>query len=137
MMPTPNDYSRVNLGGKADPSSYSQRTDEGVTGEFGTSLPSDPLPEFGGDLVPTPGDSELQFSSDTNGNPEALLAQTQASIKAHAEMNACYGLTQPIATLGSHPWLRDELATPGTSEPANAIPNQVRGVPMQRTSPNN
>jgi hypothetical protein len=65
-----------------------------------------------------------------------LLESTRSGVQAHADLNACYGLTQPIATPGSHPWLRDELATPTTDEPSNAIPNEVRGVPLQRTPPN-
>jgi hypothetical protein len=134
-MPTPGDHDRVNLGGD-NVSDYKRRTSEGVTGEFGTSLPSDTLPEYGDDLVPTPGNPPLQFSSDINGDPRDLLAQTDAGVKAHADMNLAYGLTQPIATLGSHPWLPDSLADPGTRAPGNAIPNQGRGVPLQRTPPN-
>lgn len=77
-----------------------------------------------------------QFSSDVNGDPKALLESTRAGIEAHADLNACYGLTQPVATLGSHPWLRDGLATTDTEEAGNAAPNQVRGVPMERMAPN-
>ena len=41
-MPTPGNFDRVNLGGKSDPGSYAQNTNEGTPGEFGTSIPSDP-----------------------------------------------------------------------------------------------
>ena len=123
-MPTPNEFSRIDF----SRGPVSRDASEPEASQFG------PYP--GSELIPTPGDPSLQFSSDTSGDPRDLLAQAEAGVKAHAEMNLAYGLTQPIATLGSHPWLRDSVADPGTSEPANAIPNQVRGVPLQRTPPN-
>ena len=123
-MPTPNEFSRIDF----SRGPVSRDASEPEASQFG------PYP--GSELVPTPGDPPLQFSSDTNGNPEALLNSTRSSVQAHADMNACYGLTQPVATLGSHPWLRDSLADPSTSEPGNAIPNQVRGVPLQKLAPN-
>ena len=55
-----------------------------------------------------------QFSSDANGDPKALLESTRPGINAHASLNEAYGLMQPVATLGSHPWLRDSLTN--TSE---------------------
>jgi hypothetical protein len=136
-MPTPGDFDRVNLGGKSD-SSYAQNTNEGVTGEFGTSIPENyPAYEMESpENVPLPGDPPLQFSSRTSGDPRDLLESTRSSVQAHADINLCYGLTQPVSTPGSHPWLRDSLATSGTDEPAGAQPNQVRGVPLQRTPPN-
>ena len=136
-MPTPGDYDRVNLGGD-NVSDYKRKTSEGMTGEFGTTIPAD-APAYAFEYpenIPTPGDPPLQFSSDTNGNPDALLNATRSSVQAHTDLNASYGLTQPVSTLGSHAWLRDGLADPGTSEPGNAAPNQVRGVPLQRTPPN-
>src|SRR5271169_1213771 len=98
-MPTPNDYSRSDFGGKQDPSSYSQDPSEGVTGEFGATIPKDPfyVPEYP-ENIPAPGDAPLQSSSNRSGDPLDLLAQTEASVRAHAEMNLAYGLTQPIAT---------------------------------------
>ena len=124
MCPTPNEFSRIDF--SRGPVSRDASEPEGS--QFG------PYPSS--ELVPTPGDPPLQFSSNHSGDPRDLLAKTEAGVKAHAEMNLAYGLTQPVATLGSHPWLRDSLSDPGTSEPANAIPNQVRGVPLQRTPPN-
>jgi hypothetical protein len=123
-MPTPNDYSRVNFSNSPAPE------------EYGQVNPSDIYPAMPSELVPSPGDPERQFSSDVSGDPRDLLENTRPGIEAHADMNLAYGLTQPVATLGSHAWLRDSLADPGTSEPANAIPNQVRGVPLERTPPN-
>jgi len=134
-MPVPGNYDRVDLGGD-NTSDYVKRSSEGVTGNFEQARPeAGLLPEYGDNLVPKPIRSK-QFSSDTNGNPEALLNTTREGMRAHADLNQQYGLTQPIANLGSHPWLRDGCATQDTSEPATAVPNQVRGVPMERSAPN-
>lgn len=127
-MPTPNEFSRVNFGGDGE-SSYERRSGQGRTGNFEQARPeAGLLPEYGSDLVPTPSRSP-QFSSDVNGKPEALLSSTKAGIQAHAELNQCYGLGQPIATLGSHPWLRDECAVTSTDEPANTVPKPNLGIP--------
>ena len=136
-MPTPGDFDRVNLGGKSDPGSYAQNTNEGTPGEFGTSIPSDPYALEYPENLPTQGPpKEWQVSSDVSGDPKSLLESTRSGVQAHADINACYGLTQPVAPAGSHPWLRDSLATQDTSGPAPAQPNQVRGVPLQRQAPN-
>ena len=135
-MPTPGDFDRVNLGGKSDPGSYAQNTNEGTPGEFGTSIPSDPYQLEYPENNPAPSGEPSQFSSRTSGDPRDLLNSTRSGVQAHADINACYGLTQPVATPGSHPWLRDELATPGTNEPANAVPTPMRGVPIQKQTPN-
>ena len=124
MMPTPNEFSRIDFARAP----RSQDASEPEASNFG------PYP--GADLVPPETRSDAQFSSDTSGDPRDLLAQTEAGVKAHADMNLAYGLTQPVATLGSHPWLRDSLADPSPSEPGNAVPNEGRGVPLQRTLPN-
>jgi hypothetical protein len=134
-MPTPGDFDRVNLGGKSDPGSYTQNAND-TGGEFGTSIPSDPYQLEYPENIPHPSDPPLQFSSCVSGDPRDLLNSTRSGVQAHADINACYGLTQPVSTPGSHPWLRDSLATSGTDEPAGAQPNQVRGVPLQRTPPN-
>lgn len=85
--------------------------------------------------MPTPSDPKSapskQFSSDVNGDPEALCNSTRAGISKHAELNEAYGLTQPVATPGSHPWLRDELATPGIEEPGNAVPSRDLEIPKR------
>jgi hypothetical protein len=123
-MPTPNEFSRIDF----SRGPVSRDASEPEASGFG------PYP--GPDIVPPETRSDAQFSSDTSGDPRDLLESTRSGVQAHADINACYGLTQPIATPGSHPWLRDSLADPSTSEPANAQPNQVRGVPLQRTPPN-
>lgn len=46
-------------------------------------------------------------------------------------MNEAYGLCQPVATMGSHPWLRDELAYPSPAEPGNAEPYAAAKVPFE------
>jgi hypothetical protein len=129
----PDVFSRVDLGGD-NTSDYKARSSQGQTGNFGQAVGPNG-PKASTNQVPNSVPSK-QFSSDTNGRPEALLATTQASIAAHADLNLAYGLTQPVATVGSHPWLRDSCADPTTSEPASAAPDRVRGVPMVRTAPN-
>jgi hypothetical protein len=124
MSPTPNEFLRIDFARAP----RSQDASEPEASNFG------PYP--GADLVPPETRSDAQFSSDTSGDPRDLLESTRSGVQAHADINACYGLTQPVATLGSHPWLRDSLADPGTSEPASAAPDRVRGVPMQRQAPN-
>ena len=123
MSPTPNEFSRIDF----SRGPVSRDASEPEVSQFG------PYP--GADIVPPETRSDAQFSSNHSGDPRHLLESTRSGVQAHADLNACYGLTQPIATLGSHPWLRDSLADPGTSEPGN-VPNQVRGVPLQRTPPN-
>jgi hypothetical protein len=124
MSPTPNEFSRIDF----SRGPVSRDASEPEASEFG------PYP--GPDIVPPETPSDAQFSSNRSGDPRDLLAQTETGVRAHAEMNLAYGLTQPVATLGSHAWLRDSLADPSTSEPGNAIPDEVRGVPLQRTPPN-
>lgn len=70
-----------------------------------------------------------QFSSDVTGNPEELLQQTRACVDQHADLIQVYGYHQPIATLGSHPWLRDELTNTGEMEPGNAEPKLGLKIP--------
>ena len=77
-------------------------------------------------------ESDRQFSSDVSGNPEDLLEQTRASVEAHADLNYAYGLCQPTADLGSHPWLRDSLADASEREPGNAEPQQDVKTPFRR-----
>jgi hypothetical protein len=129
----PNVFSRVSFGGD-NTSDYKTRSSQGQTGNFGQAVGPNG-PKASTNQVPSPSPSK-QFSSDTNGNPNALLAASRPSVDAHASLNECYGLTQPIATPGSHPWLRDSLTNTSTEEAGNAGPNQVRGVPLQRSAPN-
>lgn len=75
---------------------------------------------------------DRQFSSDKTGDPQALLEQTRGSVEAHAALNYAYGLCQPVADLGSHPWLRDSLATPSEKEPGDAPPETGSDTPFRR-----
>ena len=125
MSPTPNEFSRVNFSNSPAPE------------EYGQVNPSDTYPAQYPENLPTQGEpKEWQVSSDVSVDPRDLLESTRSGVEAHADINACYGLTEPVAPAGSHPWLRDSLATPDTSGPAPAQPNQVRGVPLQRQAPN-
>jgi hypothetical protein len=72
-----------------------------------------------------------QFSQDKEGDPIRLLESTRPGIDAHASMNESFGLCQPAATLGSHPFLRDELANPTELEPGNAEPQQGLKIPKR------
>jgi hypothetical protein len=67
-------------------------------------------------------ESNRMFSQDKENDPIRLMEQTRAGIDAHASLNESFGLYQPVATLGSHPFLRDELANPTEREPGNAEP---------------
>src|SRR5260370_21358809 len=62
------------------------------------------------------------FSSNKPGDPRELLEQTRAGVDAPASMNESYGLCQPVATLGSHLWLRDSLTNTSEKEAGNAEP---------------
>jgi hypothetical protein len=110
--------------------SYVMTERESIGGEFNACHPGLELGKFtsADNIVPDTVPSK-QFSSDKNGDPRALLQATRSEISQHAEINQLYGLNQPAATLGSHPWLRDELATPSETEPANAVPAKGMKVP--------
>jgi hypothetical protein len=86
MSPTPNDYSRVNF-------SDSPRQ------EYGQVNPSDAYPASPSELVPTPGDSKLQFSEDKASTPEAMGSETDDSQNAFAELQT---------------FLMNNLETPGS-----------------------
>lgn len=77
-----------------------------------------------------PGNS--QFSSKMSGDPIELMESTRSDVMRHSDMNAAYGLNQPVATIGSHPFLRDELANPGEPEPGNAQPFADAKIPKSR-----
>lgn len=72
-----------------------------------------------------------QFTSKLSGDPIELLESTRAQINAHAELMQAYGYNQPIATIGSHPFLRDELSNPTESEPGNAEPTPRVKLPKR------
>lgn len=77
---------------------------------------------------PTAGNSNPQFSSRDTGNPESLLAETKAGIDAHADMQYTFGLCSPVAGLGEHPWLRDELTNSGQKQPGNETPHYTAQI---------
>ena len=106
-MPTPGDFDRVNLGGKSDPGSYAQNTNEGTPGEFGTSIPSDPYALEYPENLPTQGPPKAMAGQQQcfRAILKICMESTRSGVQAHADINACYGLTQPVAPAGSHPWL--------------------------------
>jgi hypothetical protein len=73
-----------------------------------------------------------QFSQDKENDPIRLMEQTRAGIDAHANLNESFGLYQPVATLGSHPFLRDELSNPTEREAGNAEPFPTVKLPKRR-----
>ena len=83
--------------------------------------------------MPTPSDpsgSPYISSSRGTGDPKVLLEQTHQNIRDHADLNYAYGLCQPAAGLGVHPWLRDSFATPDEKEPGNASPTLADKTPF-------
>jgi hypothetical protein len=136
-MPTGNDYSDLRL--DKSQSVERQENNLGVSGEYGYDRrPADfetPTPTSGvyPDVFPYSYDANnSQFSQDKEGDPVRLMEQTRASIQKHADLNYAYGLCQPVADLGSHPWLRDSLATPGEKEPGDAPPETGSDTPFRR-----
>jgi hypothetical protein len=135
-MPTPWDYESVECDGE-----MSTNRSEGRMGKAGeyqaqewTGAPaSPPVPEnsfpnifnYGHD----PGNS--QFSSDKENDPIKLLESRRAEVMKHSDMNQAFGLNQPVATIGSHPFLRDELSNPSEAEPANAEPFPTVKLPKR------
>lgn len=108
--------------------SYVTTERESVSGEYGQVDPSMTLGKYssGDNMVPDTVPSR-QFSSNKEGDPKKLVRQ--ACIDSHSELNNVYGLHQPDATIGSHPWLRDELAVTSELEPGNAEPFAGMKVP--------
>jgi hypothetical protein len=136
-LPTNSEYDNVQLGGSNSVSrgegkmgrdlgdSYGQES-----GELPTRTPENVYPN----TTNSTGMDEhnRQFSSDVNGDPKALLQQAREGVDAHADLMQAYGLNQPVATLGSHPWLRDELANPTELEPGNAEPTVDLKIPKRQ-----
>ena len=110
--------------------SYVNTERESVSGEYGQCQPGSFGPYPGTDIVPSPSPSR-QFSSDKNGDPRAMLQSTASSIASHASLNEAYGLMQPVATIGSHPWLRDSLTNTGDMEAGNMEPSQNVKLPKR------
>lgn len=94
-MPTPDDFNSVKMPG------YNAGRDDSM---IPCNIPS------------------KQFSSDKDSDPETLLKQTKSCVEDHSSLVNAYGYNMPVATLGSHPWLRDELADLSEMEPGNAQP---------------
>jgi hypothetical protein len=134
-VPTNSEFSDVRLG--KDQSATRQQDNLGAGGEHGydvhplaqpPAVAEDNYPNiFGQGYDP----ANRMFSQDKENDPRALLEQTRAGVDAHASMNAAYGLYQPVATLGSHPFLRDELANPTEREAGNAEPFPSEKLPKR------
>jgi hypothetical protein len=113
---------------------YTQSERQSVSGEYGQSDCRGMLGDYlqSDNMVPDPVPSK-QFSSDKEGDPKRLVQQARKSIDAHADLMQAYGYNQPIATMGSHCWLRDELATPTEMEPGNAQPSEFVKLPKRKS----
>lgn len=109
---------------------YRMTERESVSGEYGQCRPGMDLGKYsqGDNIVPSTIPSK-QFSSNKEGDPKKLVRQATDSIDAHANLMEAMGYHQPVATMGSHPWLRDELANPTELEPGNAEPGPGMKVP--------
>jgi hypothetical protein len=135
-MPTNSEYSIVRCDGD-----MSRERGEGRQGPSGEphGMASPYAPETPGDPSQTYPDvwrygydsENPQFSSKMSGDPVELLESTRPGIDAHAALNESYGLCQPVATLGSHPFLRDELSSPTELEPGNAEPKSGLQIPKR------
>ena len=102
--------------------SYTQTERQSVSGEYGQSDGiTNPLYP-GNNMVPDNVPSK-QFSSKMSGDPKELLQSARSGVDAHADLMAAYGYNQPMATMGSHPWLRDELTVTSEREPGNQMPS--------------
>jgi hypothetical protein len=112
--------------------SYVTTERESVSGEFNMCRPGETGPYPGTDMVPSPTPSK-QFSSKMSGNPEELCESTRPGIEAHADLMHVYGYNMPVATMGSHPWLRDGLANTSELEPANAEPKREYKIPARQS----
>jgi hypothetical protein len=136
-MPTNSEFSDVRMDGGRDNSATRQQNNLGVSGEHGYDVhPLDQPPVVPADTYPNGfgysyDPDNRMFSQDKENDPRALLEQTRAGVDAHADMNAAYGLFQPVATLGSHPFLRDGLTNPTEREAGNAEPFPTEKLPKR------
>jgi hypothetical protein len=134
-MPTPNDYSDFRFG--KDHSATRQEGNFGTGGDYGATSNA-PTSNVAADTYPNAEGygydaSNPQFSSDKEGDPIKLLESTRPGIDSHADLNYSYGLCQPVATLGNHPLLRDELSNPTEKEAGAAEPDYDIKVPKRDT----
>jgi hypothetical protein len=134
---TPSNYPETVFGRIAASGSaqwYTQTERQSVSGEYGQSDCKGMLGDYlqGDNMVPDPVPSK-QFSSDKEGDPKKLVRQATSSIDAHSDLLYASGLNQPVATYGTHAWLRDELANPGEREPGNAEPVRDYKVPRRQS----
>ena len=136
-MPTPNDFSRYDFtpngstavgefGPVASPAQGLSGANPNAAGLTPVAPPPEPsypnIRGYGFDPTNSQFSTRPEFGTEQESVVEILQQQTIPSIKAHADLNEAYGLRQPEATLGSHPWLRDSLADPSEREPGNASP---------------
>jgi hypothetical protein len=126
-VPTNSEFSDVRF--DKSQSAERQQGNLGVSGEHGYDRrPADfAAPPVTADIYPNIfnygyDSGNRMFSQDKENDPRALLESTRAGVNAHADLNASYGLTQPVATLGSHPFLRDGLANSSEREAGNESP---------------
>lgn len=123
-------YNHIPATGQAQDYVTSER--ESVSGEYGQS-DGITMPVYPGtNMVPSPTPSK-QFSSKMTGDPKTLLQEASAGVTNHADLMNAYGYNMPVATMGSHPWLRDELATPSQTEPGNAEPQINFKIPKRQS----
>src|SRR5690349_9099093 len=113
-MPTPNDYSDFRF----------QPNENRAGGDFSPTADAEPAPAavpanvypnsagYGFEPTNRQFSTRPEFATEEKSIPEILHESTRESVAAHARLNEAYGLCQPVATLGSHAWLRDELANP-------------------------
>jgi hypothetical protein len=134
-MPTPNDFSRLNFA--PQDSNYRMHGDE-RSGEFAENAAAPEAPTLAEDTYPGMlndsryGSGANPFSTDVEADPKLLHQEARESVDAHADLMRAYGYGMPIATLGSHPWLRDDMADRSTREPGQAEPEAPLGIPQQK-----
>lgn len=96
-MPTPNEFSRIDLGSSQE--SYRTHSEE-TAGESGQVDPSLTYPAMPSELVPTEGEpKQWQVSSDVSGDPRDLARETDDSQNAFAELQQF--LNNNLQTAGS------------------------------------
>jgi hypothetical protein len=134
-MPTPNDFynfqfspNRNAAGGDYSPTADAAAAPAVSHGNYPN------LRTYGYDATNRQFTTRPEFATEEPSIPELLHESTRASVEAHADLNEAYGLCQPEATLGCHPWLRDELAEPSPAEPGNAEPYAAAKVPFNETT---
>jgi hypothetical protein len=130
-MPTGSDFSRVDFGKQQD--DYRQRYQDSATGEFDPQAPGTVPESTVEDTRFIPAEiSNFQFSSKMSGDPKELAQNARQGVEAHASILEAYGYNMPLATMGTHPWLRDGLADASQKEPGNGQPVAGAGIPGEK-----